>query len=382
VFIQGEYIMPADVVLGLSYGDEGKGKVVDYLAKNYEYVVRFHGGNNAGHTLVVNGHRIAVHALPSGVLHPHVNNVIGNGCVIDPEQLVKEINQVGASSLVGRLFISHAAHVILPTARTEDQATGKKVGTTGRGIGPTYAAKMHRTGLRMENLAKGELDSLYPEGTLDVIKPFVSDTTSLLQMAVKSGANILLEGAQGTLLDIDHGTYPYVTSSNCTIGGALTGTGLNHKAIRKVIGVVKAYTTRVGEGPFPTEQKNEIGDKLREVGGEYGTTTGRNRRCGWLDYNDLRRACELNGVDEVVITKLDVLDEFKMIPVGYRGFQNSREEIVYCDWNGWNRPTKGLRDKTLLPQDALNYIQHIAAVAMAPVTYISTSPEREDMIVL
>lgn len=374
--------MPADVVIGLSYGDEGKGKVVDYLAKNYEYVVRYHGGNNAGHTLVVNGHRIAVHALPSGVLHPHVNNVIGNGCVIDPEQLAKEINEIGASSLVGRLFISHAAHVILPSARVEDQQTGKKVGTTGRGIGPTYASKMHRTGSRMENLAKGELDPLYAEGVLEVIKPFVTDTTHLLQTAVLSGANILLEGAQGTLLDIDHGTYPYVTSSNCTIGGALTGTGLSHKAIRKVIGVVKAYTTRVGEGPFPTEQINDVGDKLREVGGEYGTTTGRNRRCGWLDYTDLRRACELNGVDEVVVTKLDVLDQFKTIPVGYRGFSHEHNDIQYREWAGWNRPTKGLRDKALLPQNALYYVQHISTIARAPVSYISTSPEREDMIIL
>ena len=365
--------MPADVVLGLQYGDCGKGKVVDYLAKDYEYVVRFHGGNNAGHTLVVNGHRVAVHALPSGVLHPHVNNVIGNGCVIDPEQLAKEINEIGASSLVGRLFISHAAHVILPSARVEDQQTGKKVGTTGRGIGPTYASKMQRTGYRMENLARGELDSLYPEGVMDVIKPFVTDTARLLQIAVLSGANILLEGAQGTLLDIDHGTYPYVTSSNCTIGGALTGTGLNHKALRKVIGVAKAYTTRVGEGPFPSEQTNGVGDKLREIGQEYGTTTGRNRRCGWFDTKMVRHACLLNGVDEVVITKIDVLDSFKKIPLIH-------PNIVDCP--GWNSSTKGMRDKNQLPENAQKYIEMIASSLNVKISHISTSPEREDMIVL
>jgi adenylosuccinate synthase len=373
--------MPADVVLGLGWGDEGKGKVVDYLAKDYDYVVRFNGGNNAGHTLVVNGHKVAVHALPSGVLHPHVNNIIGNGCVVDPEQLAKEINEFGVSSLIGRLFISHAAHVIVPSARMEDQQQGQKIGTTGRGIGPTYAAKMHRTGLRIENFIKGESNSPYSEDLIRLIKPFVTDTTHLLQTALASGANILLEGAQGTLLDVDHGTYPYVTSSNCTIGAALTGTGLNHKALRKVIGVVKAYSTRVGEGPFPTEQNNEIGTKLRELGREYGTTTGRNRRCGWLNYTELRKASQLNGVDEVAVTKLDVLDSFKTIPIGYSVFGNEKT-INYQNWNGWDSPTKGLRDKTSLPQNAILYIQHISTIAKAPVTYISTSPEREDMIKL
>ena len=278
------------------------------------------------------------------------------------------------------MFISHAAHLITPTSINVDRATGATVGTTGRGIGPTYAAKMRRTGLRMEDIINGDIEVWDTFGEVcGIIKPFICNTQNLLHTAHASGANILLEGAQGTLLDIDHGTYPFVTSSNCTIGGALTGTGLNHKAIRKVIGVAKAYTTRVGEGPFPTEQNNDIGDKLRKVGGEYGTTTGRNRRCGWLNYSDLRKACELNGVDEVVVTKLDVLDQFKMIPVGY---PNGLERIQYSEWNGWNRPTKGLRDKTLLPQDALKYIQHISTITRAPVTHISTSPEREDMIVL
>lgn len=374
--------MPADVVLGLQWGDEGKGKVVDYLAKDYNFVVRFHGGNNAGHTLVVHGYRIAVHALPSGVLRPYVNNVIGNGCVVDLFQLAKEIEEHGGpSSLKGRLFISHAAHLITPTTVEEDRATGSKVGTTGRGIGPTYAAKMHRTSMRMNDLDKDKLDDVYGKDITSLIRPFVCDTHALLRNAHASGANILLEGAQGTMLDIDHGTYPYVTSSNCTIGAALTGTGLNHKALRKVIGVVKAYTTRVGEGPFPTEQANDIGNKLRELGGEYGTTTGRNRRCGWLNMPDLRYACTLNGVDDIVITKLDVLDSFDKIPVCVlpaSRFGGSE----YHTMQGWNTSTKGMRDGHKLPEKAMDYINMIERALKTKVSHISTSPEREDMIVL
>ena len=374
--------MPADVVLGLQWGDEGKGKVIDYLAGGYNFVVRFHGGNNAGHTLVVNGHRTAVHALPSGVLRPYVNNVIGNGCVVDPLQLAKEIEEHGGpSSLKGRLFISHAAHLITPTTVEEDRATGSKVGTTGRGIGPTYAAKMHRTSMRMNDLDKDKLDDVYGKDITSLIRPFVCDTHALLRNAHASGANILLEGAQGTMLDIDHGTYPYVTSSNCTIGAALTGTGLNHKALRKVIGVVKAYTTRVGEGPFPTEQANDIGNKLRELGGEYGTTTGRNRRCGWLNMPDLRYACTLNGVDDIVITKLDVLDSFDKIPVCVlppSRFGGSE----YHTMQGWNTSTKGMRDGHKLPEKAMDYINMIERVLKTKESHISTSPEREDMIVL
>ena len=374
--------MPADVVLGLQWGDEGKGKVVDYLAKDYNFVVRFHGGNNAGHTLVVNGYRTAVHALPSGVLRPYVNNVIGNGCVVDLFQLAKEIEEHGGpSSLKGRLFISHAAHLITPTTVEEDRATGSKVGTTGRGIGPTYAAKMHRTSMRMNDIDKDKLDDVYGKDITSLIRPFVCDTHALLRNAHASGANILLEGAQGTMLDIDHGTYPYVTSSNCTIGAALTGTGLNHKALRKVIGVVKAYTTRVGEGPFPTEQANDIGNKLRELGGEYGTTTGRNRRCGWLNMPDLRYACTLNGVDDIVITKLDVLDSFDKIPVCVlpaSRFGGSE----YHTMQGWNTSTKGMRDGHKLPEKAMDYINMIERALKTKVSHISTSPEREDMIVL
>ena len=375
--------MPADVVLGLQYGDEGKGKVVDYLARKYDYVVRFHGGNNAGHTLVVNGNRTAVHALPSGVLHSQVCNIIANGCVIDPVQLAKEITEHGGvSSLKHRLFISHAAHVITPSTVAEDRATGSKVGTTGRGIGPTYAAKMHRTGMRMDDLEEGKLDDVFGKDITSLIKPFVCDTHALLRNAHASGANILLEGAQGTLLDIDHGTYPYVTSSSCTIGGALTGTGLNHKAIRKVIGVAKAYTTRVGEGPFPTEQDNEVGNKLREIGGEYGTTTGRNRRCGWLDLADLRYACTVNGVDELVVTKLDVLDSFEHIPVCVMPRTENFSTVAYMQFIGWNSETKGLRDKTKLPENAIKYIKMIETNLKVNVRYVSTSPEREDMISL
>lgn len=377
--------MPADVVLGLQYGDEGKGKVVDYLAKNYDYVVRFHGGNNAGHTLIVNKHRVALHALPSGILHPHTYNVIGNGCVIDPVQLAKEIEEHGgASSLQGRLFVSHAAHIILPSYVTEDQAGKERIGTTGKGIGPTYSAKMQRTSYRMEDLEEGKLDDIFSEGVISLIRPFVCDTKALLWNAERSGANILLEGAQGTLLDIDHGTYPYVTSSNTTIGAALTGTGLNHKMIRKVIGVTKAYCTRVGEGPFPTEQKNKDGDMLRNLGNEFGTTTGRPRRCGWLDVPDLRYARNLNGVDEVVVTKLDILDTLEVIPVGVMKLPRITidDGMSYFNAQGWNTTTKGLRDASKLPENAKIYIDMIASGINAPVKYVSTSPEREDMIVL
>lgn len=374
--------MPADVVLGVGLGDEGKGKIVDYLAKNYDYVVRFHGGNNAGHTIIVNNHKVAVHALPSGILHPHINNVIANGCVVDPLQLAKEIQEHGgASSLKGRLFISHAAHLITPNNIAEDRATGAKVGTTCRGIGPTYAAKMHRTGVRMEDLVKGKLDDMFGEDVCSLIRPFVCDTYKLLRIAEASKANILLEGAQGTLLDIDHGTYPYVTSSNCSIGAALTGTGLNHKAIRKVIGVTKAYVTRVGEGPFPTEQNNEYGTKLREVGREYGTTTGRNRRCGWLDLVNLSYACQLNGVDDLIVTKLDVLDSFQTIPVCVRT-ETEFNPTEYYNASGWNSPTKGMRNKNDLPRNALAYIDLIRNNVKVDVSHISTSPEREDMIIL
>lgn len=373
--------MPVDVVLGLSVGDEGKGKVVDYLAKNYDYVVRFNGGNNAGHTILINKKRFALHALPSGVLHSHTYNVIGNGCVIDPIQLAKEIEEHGGlSSLRGRLFVSHAAHIILPKYIAEDQAGKSRIGTTGKGIGPTYSAKMQRTSFRMEDLETGKLDDIFSQDVISLIKPFVCDTKALLWNAERSAANILLEGAQGTLLDIDHGTYPYVTSSNTTIGAALTGTGINHKMIRKVIGVTKAYCTRVGEGPFPTEQKNEVGDNLRTLGGEFGTTTGRPRRCGWLDVPDLRYACNLNGVDELVVTKIDVLDTFKVIPVGV--IKLPKDDVSYYNAEGWNAVTKGLRDASLLPENAKKYIKMISSGAKAPVKYISTSPEREDMIVL
>jgi len=377
--------MPVDVVLGLQYGDEGKGKVVDYLAKNYDYVVRFNGGNNAGHTLIVNKHRVALHALPSGILHPHTYNVIGNGCVIDPVQLAKEIEEHGGvANLRGRLFVSHAAHVILPSYIEEDQAGKERVGTTGKGIGPTYSAKMQRTSYRMEDLEEGKLSDIFSEGVISLIRPFVCDTKALLWNAERSGANILLEGAQGTLLDIDHGTYPYVTSSSTTIGSALTGTGLNHKMIRKVIGVTKAYCTRVGEGPFPTEQKNEFGDMLRNIGMEFGTTTGRPRRCGWLDVPDLRYARNLNGVDEVVITKLDILDSFEVIPVGVMKLPRITidDGMSYFNAQGWNTTTKGLRDASKLPENAKKYIDMIASGINAPVKYVSTSPEREDMIVL
>ena len=340
-----------DVILGLQYGDEGKGKFIDALSKDYDVIVRFHGGENAGHTLVVDDKKHALHLLPSGILNSGVINVIGNGVVINLETLKNEIELYGGpENFVGRLFISTKAHVVFDKHKRSDlllhQAT---IGTTGKGIGPCYADKMLRTGLRME-----EIDE-------DYFKPFVCATVQLLQRLVSEGKSILLEGAQGTMLDIDHGTYPFVTSSNTTIGACLTGTGLNHKNIRKVFGVVKAYTTRVGEGPFPSEIFGETEKALREQGNEFGTTTGRPRRIGWLNLKELDLAVKLNGVDEIFLTKTDVLE--KVLP---------------------NRFACG--DETGMIVSNLNNQSHASFIRTlikdklgVPVTKVSYSPKREDI---
>lgn len=361
----------ADVVLGMAFGDEGKGKVVDYLAKNYDYVVRFNGGNNAGHSLKVGDFKTSVHALPSGVLHPHVFNVIGNGCVVNPNQLAEEIQKIGVQNLQRRVFVSHAAHVITPQHIEEDCKGGSKerIGTTGRGIGPTYAAKMNRTGLRMDDLLKGAGRDLFSSDVLDIVLPLITDTTEVLKRACDSGAKILLEGAQGCGLDIDHGTYPYVTSSNCSVAGALSGTGLSHKNIRHVIGVTKAYSTRVGEGPFPSEVFGEEAERLRAAGNEYGTTTGRPRRVGWLDAKQLREACEMNGVDQLVVTKLDVLSGLPHVEMKM-GDESRR---VYPCWRPFPQTTESYSD---IPAEARDFIDGIEEVASVPVTHVSISPDR------
>lgn len=367
----------------MAFGDEGKGKVVDYLAENYDYVVRFNGGNNAGHSLKFGNYKTSVHALPSGVLHPHVFNVIGNGCVVNPNQLAEEIQKIGAGNLQGRVFVSNAAHVITPQHIEEDCKGGSKerIGTTGRGIGPTYAAKMNRTGMRMGDLLKGEGKDLFSKEVLDVVLPLITDTTSLLRNALDSDAKILLEGAQGCGLDIDHGTYPYVTSSNCSVAGALSGTGLSHKNIRRVIGVTKAYSTRVGEGPFPSEIFGEEAERLRAAGNEYGTTTGRPRRVGWLDAKQLREACQMNGVDQLVVTKLDVLSGLPYVEIDHGGPKETKSVALvfkmknpqYSSWVSIPETTTKYSD---LPKEARDFVDSIERAATVPVTHVSISPDR------
>lgn len=340
-----------DVILGLQYGDEGKGKFIDALSKNYDVIVRFHGGENAGHTLVVDDKKHALHLLPSGILNLDVINIIGNGVVINLETLKKEIEMYGsAANFVGRLFISTKAHVVVNKHRESDKQNHQAtIGTTGKGIGPCYADKMLRTGLRMENIDD------------DYFKPFVCDTVQLLQRLVSEGKSVLLEGAQGTMLDIDHGTYPYVTSSNTTIGACLTGTGLNHKNIRKVFGVVKVYTTRVGEGPFPSEIFGETEKALREQGNEFGTTTGRPRRIGWLNLTELDQAVKLNGVDEIFLTKTDVFS--KVMPDKFAW--GDEDNVIFSNLN---------------KQPLVSFVRDLIKQELGvPVTKVSYSPRREDI---
>lgn len=375
-------IKNADVVLCTTFGDSGKGRFVDLFCEsgNYEYVVRFQGGNNAGHTLVVGGVTYKLNTLPSGVLHPNLKNIIANGVVVNPESLIKEISQFPEDSLKGRLFISDKAHAILPIYIYEDIVKSQdKIGTTGRGIGPTYAAKSNRTGIRMGE--KDKLEEVFGKEIVRFLEPYI--VYSATEMLQKSDGNILLEGAQGTFLDIDHGTYPFVTSSNTTIGACFTGTGLNHKNIRTVYGLSKAYSTRVGNGPYATEILDETqAERLRKLGNEYGTTTGRPRRVGWLDAVLTKQACLLNGVDKLIITKLDVLDSYDSIPVCVE--YNCMGEAVYENFEGWKHQgtTFGVRDWDKLPENARRFIGAIQDLVGTEISHISTSPEREDVITL
>ena len=364
-------IKNTDVVFDLFFGDGGKGRFVDLFAESgsYEYVARFQGGNNAGHTLIVNGTKYVLNTLPSGVLHPKIKNIIGNGVVVDPINLLKELSQFEKDSLIGRLFISTKAHIILPKHIHDDKVKSQeKIGTTGRGIGPTYAAKSNRTGLRIED--KDSLVEVFGEEVMRSLEPYITETASLLQQA---SGNILLEGAQGTFLDVDHGTYPFVTSSNTTIGACFTGTGLNHKNIRTVYGITKAYSTRVGNGPYRTEILNpQEAERLRKLGNEFGATTGRPRRVGWLDIDLTKQACLLNGVDEVIMTKLDVLDTYEEIPVFANG--------TWKTFKGWNKSTYGIRELRKLPDNAFRFINEVEDLLETPISFISTSPERDDVI--
>jgi len=423
--------MPATVVIGTQWGDEGKGKVVNLLAADADIVVRFHGGNNAGHTLVVNGEKTILNLIPSGVLHPGRICMLGAGVVIDPEILVGEIDALRGRGYLGEdrwLRVSEQAHLIMPYHRAIDRARERlrgagQIGTTGRGIGPAYEDKMARTGIRVgdlfdevgfrEALARslreknGYLEALLGEAPLafdaihercavlrERLRPFVTDTGAELRAALAGGRRILLEGAQGMMLDVDHGTYPFVTSSNCLSGAAAVGAGLPPRAIGHVVGIVKAYTTRVGGGPFPTELCDQLGDRLRADGDEYGATTGRPRRCGWFDAVVVRHAVALSGVDGLAVTKLDVLtgvDPLRVC-VGYQlggrrldlppATQRAWEQVqpVYEELPGWQEVLGGVRTLADLPGSARRYVARLAELVGAPVALVSVGAPREQTI--
>jgi adenylosuccinate synthase len=415
--------MKADLIVGIQWGDEGKGKIVDMLAQKYDMVCRSQGGHNAGHTIWVDGVRYALHLVPSGVLNPKAVNIIGNGVVLSPESIIKEMEQF--DTLEGKLFISDKAHLNLPYHALIDQAKerlkgDKAIGTTGKGIGPAYSDKINRVGFRAGELLEPEklcnsileffsqnraifdvLEISTPgreellgllNGYKEKLSPFIANTTNMVWDALDNGKKILLEGAQGTLLDIDHGTYPFVTSSSTVSAGACTGLGLNPKDIGKVTGIVKAYCTRVGNGPFPSEDFGEDGKRLGEQGHEFGTTTGRARRCGWFDAVACRYSSRLNGCDELSLMTLDVLDVFEEIKVCV-AYKLDGEQIdympsdlksvkpVYKSFKGWKK-TEGARSWEELPKEAQEYIRAIETLTSTKVGMISTSPDRNDTILL
>jgi adenylosuccinate synthase len=418
------------VVVGAQWGDEGKGKVVDILAPHFQIVARYQGGHNAGHTVRIGERKFVLHLIPSGILHDECVCVIGNGVVVSPEAFnaeIEELRQMGVEC-AGRLFISSRAQLILPSHCALDRAREVRlgeqgVGTTMRGIGPAYESKAARTGVRAGDLfhldlvrekvkaniadANRELtalgaDALDVEATLDLfltealkLQPFIRDTAVFVNKSVNEGRAVLLEGAQGTMLDVDHGTYPFVTSSNATAGGAATGLGLPPRAISGALGIAKAYTTRVGAGPFPTELFDEAGDYLRKRGNEYGASTGRPRRTGWFDAVVVRYSVMLNGLDAISLTKLDVLDEFDEIKVctAYRYRDEVIEDIPYgahalaeCEpiyetLPGWKAKTSGVTDYDGLPENAKAYVRRLEELVGAPMAMISTGPERSETII-
>lgn len=418
-------------MIGAQWGDEGKGKITDLLSRSADVVVRSQGGVNAGHTVVVAGQTFKLHLIPSGILYPNTECIIGSGTVIDPQVLIEEIEQLKALGVtVDNLYISQTAHITMPYHRKIDQASEEsrgeyKIGTTGRGIGPTYADKSERTGIRVLDLMNSEhlhkqlgwtinyknviLEKLYnlppldPEKVIEeylkyaeYLKPFVVDSSLKIYEAVQEKKNILFEGAQGTLLDLDHGTYPYVTSSNPIAGGACVGAGVGPTTIDRVIGVAKAYTTRVGEGPFPTELNDRVGQLLGDLGAEFGTTTGRRRRCGWFDAVIGRYAVRINGLDCLAITKLDVLDELEEIkvcvayeidgeicnhfPTNASHFANCKP--VYKTLPGWQEDTTGCRSLGDLPKKALTYLKYLAELMKVPIAIVSVGPGRDQTIIV
>jgi adenylosuccinate synthase len=423
--------VPATVLVGTQWGDEGKGKATDFLADHMDLVVRYQGGNNAGHTVLAGGRLLKLHLIPSGILYPHITSVIAGGVVVDPRILLQEMDELAGLGIdTSRLSISGNAHLIMPYHRELEKVTERylgrhALGTTKRGIGPAYADKAARIGLRLQDLTDRKifhqkLDVALKEKNLILTKvynrlpldpgriedeymaygerlgPHIADTSWLLYGALREGKRVLLEGAQGTLLDLDHGTYPFVTSSNPVTGGALASTGLGPHEVERVIGVTKAYTTRVGAGPFPTEETGEIGETLVERGDEYGTTTGRKRRCGWLDTVLIRYAARLNGFTELFLTKLDVLSELSPLKVcvayryGGETFEDfpphqsifHRAEPVYEEVEGWREDIRGVTTYDDLPGAARKYVERLQDLAAIPVRVVSVGPSREQSLVL
>ena len=420
------------VVLGAQWGDEGKGKIVDVLSERFSAVARYAGGHNAGHTVIHGSQRFVLQLIPCGVLRPACKGVIGNGVVLDPLAFLKEVAKLRSLGIEvdGQLFVSNRAQVILPYHRmielAAESAPGRKrIGTTSRGIGPAYEDKMARSGLRIVDLLRSDLlkthiyaacaeknaiahalfgtDPLEPEkmyeeyaAAAEDVRPFVTDTGRLLHQILAEGGSVMFEGAQGTMLDIDHGTYPFVTSSSATAGGAATGTGVGPTAIGTVISVTKAYVTRVGEGPFPTEIHEAIGDQLRARGNEYGAVTGRPRRCGWLDIPLLRYSNQVNGAEWLVVTKMDVLDELDEIPicVGYQIDGKMSDEIpadvqglervkpIYTKLKGWKASTEGIAEFDKLPKAAQQYLRFQERESGAKIGMVSTGPDREQTMLL
>jgi len=425
--------MPVAVVVGMQWGDEGKGKIIDLFAENVDVVARYQGGHNAGHTICFGETEFVLHLIPSGIFHKGKLCVIGNGVVVDPIALADEMRQLEEVDidLKGRLVISDRANIIMPYHGVSDQGreneNGKfqKIGTTGRGIGPSYADKIARSGIRTcdlrdEKYLRSRLEANYEEKSQvlkslygrqlsgvdrlyddlmvfrETILNYLADTHLLMDDLISQNKKILCEGAQGTMLDVDHGTYPFVTSSNSSAGGACTGLGIPPTKIDRILGVIKAYTTRVGEGPFPTELFDEDGEQLGKVGHEFGATTGRPRRCGWFDGVVARYAIKINGIDALILTKIDVLDGLKTIKVctGYK-FEGQvysdmpadpkvleNCEPVYTEYEGWMEKTAGIRDFDQLPEKAKNYVNHLSDLLEIPFLIISTGPDRKDTIEL
>jgi adenylosuccinate synthase len=423
--------MSVNIIVGTQWGDEGKGKIVDLLSQNADYVARYQGGANAGHTIVIDGQQFILHLIPSGMLTQNVKCIIGNGVVIDPVALMDEITMLESHGIEvkNRLFISHKAHLIMPYHKILDQIResskeGNAIGTTGRGIGPCYIDKARRIGIRIVDLLDRKtledklrhnikeknniLKKIYnyeefnTEEIIDTyldfdkkIDPYITDISLLLNEEIKKGKRIYVEGAQGALLDLDHGTYPFVTSSNPTSGGACTGLGIPPTAIENVIGVVKAYCTRVGNGPFPTELTDTIGQQLQKTGAEFGATTGRPRRCGWLDLVALKYSVMINGVNKIALTKLDVLDELseikictgyelngkilKSFPADIPSLVNSKP--IYKTVKGWKQSLRGIKEWNKLPIEALDYFKEIEDYVGAEIKIVSLSPDRADTLV-